>query len=218
MRTHHDDRHRMAAHDLFQSVDAVHGGHLQVEGHHVGTQLFDLFQAEISVHRGAHDLDGLIGLKHLRDQLAHQGGVVDHQHSNFLVAVVWAHALPPMAVKSKRARSAWFSNTPKPANPVSCGRERAWCSTTAGRFRISTTLPSPRIEAPFTRSVEKVWSSKALMTNSSSPSKASTMRPYRFSPTVMTRTNSFSVRLPGAAEGRPRRSRGRTWLRNCSTS
>ena len=80
--------------------------------------------------------------------------------------------------------------------PSSVGRVRATCSTTAGRFRISTTRPSPRIEAPETRSVGNVWSSKALITNSSSPSSASTINPYFLSPTVMTSTKSLALRSP----------------------
>src|SRR4029077_1343769 len=213
MRTHYDHRQWMPAHDFFQGVDAVHPWHLQIESDHVGLQLFVLLQAEGAAHRRSHHLNRRVGFQHLRDQLPHQGGIIHHQHAYL------AHACPPVALRASRARSAWFTRSPELVRPASCGRIRATCSTTAGRFSMSTTFPSPRIEAPFTRSVEKVWSSKAFMTNSSSPSKASTIRPYFLSPTVITNTNSLLVlRSISAAEGRPRRSRGSTWLRNCKTS
>src|SRR5581483_1840012 len=132
--------------------------------------------------------DGFIGSEHLRDQLAHECRVVGDQNADFL------HAWPPTGgVIASRMRSVCVSSSPEVALPISCGRACATCSTTAERFRISTTRPSPRMEAPETRSVENVWSSSALMTNSSSPSSASTIKPYFLSPTVMTRTNSLEL-------------------------
>src|SRR5207302_708001 len=204
MRAEHDDRDRLAAHDFFQRVDAVNAGHFQIKRDHVGLQLLDLLKAEGAIHRAAHNLDRFIGSQHLRDQLAHERRVVGDQNADFL------HAWPPTGgVSARRVRSVWVSSSPEPARPISCGRKCATCSTTAERFRISTTRPSPRMEAPDTRSVENVWSSRALITSSSSPSSASTIKPYFLSPTVITSTNSLELR-PGSPAGRPSRSTGRT--------
>src|SRR6185312_1430351 len=57
---------------------------------------------------------------------------------------------------------------------------------------MSTTLPSPRMEAPLIRSVATVWSSSALMTSSSSPSRLSTIIPSFRSPIEITSTKIFS--------------------------
>ena len=61
-------------------------------------------------------------------------------------------------------------------------------ATTAGTFRIRTTVPSPRMEAPLTRSLDTMSLGSALMTNSSSPTSESTTRPKRFSAAPMTMT------------------------------
>src|SRR5580700_6267527 len=211
----------MRTHNLFQGVDAVHARHFQIERDHVGFEFFDLLQAEGSVHRRAHDFNRRIGFEDLRDELAHERGIIHDEHAYLFNVCVHAgiHAWPPAAPRASRARSSWLSRSPQLARPAASGRVRAACSTTERRFRINTTFPSPRIEAPFTRSVEKVWSSKALITSSSSPSKASTARPYFFSPTVMTRMNSLrDFRSASGAGGRPSRNSGSTWLRSCSTS
>src|SRR6267142_2633066 len=70
--------------------------------------------------------------------------------------------------------------------PKGVARERR--ERTAGTFRISTTVPSPRIEAPLTRSLEIISVGSALITNSSSPTMLSTMRPKRFSAAPITIT------------------------------
>ena len=57
---------------------------------------------------------------------------------------------------------------------------------------MSTTRPSPRMEAPLIRSVATVWSSSALMTSSSSPSRLSTIIPSFRSPMEITSTKIFS--------------------------
>src|ERR1700682_4667795 len=216
VRTDHNHRHRMAAHNFLQRIDAVHAGHLKVERHHVGLQFIDLLKTKSPVHGGADDLNRFIGGQHLRDEFSHQRGIVDHEHAHRVLLHDWPPAAAPIAT---RKRSVCVNRRPLFASPACCGRMRAKCSTTAARLRISTTRPPPRMEAPETRSVEKVWSSNALITSSSSPSRVSTIKPYFRSPTVITRTNN----LPDlwscvSACGRPRRNSGNTWLRNCSTS
>ena len=73
VRTEHDDRDRLPAHDLFQRVDSVHPRHFQVERDHVGLQFFNLLKTERAIHRRTHHFDGFILCQHLRDQLPHQG-------------------------------------------------------------------------------------------------------------------------------------------------
>ena len=51
--------------------------------------------------------------------------------------------------------------------PSGIARERR--ESTAGTFKINTTVPSPRIEAPLTRSLATISFGRALMTSSSSP-------------------------------------------------
>src|SRR5580658_7547456 len=210
MRTENDDGHRLPPHNFFQRVDPVHARHFQIKRDHVRLQLFNFFQGEVSVHRRAHHFNRFVGSQHLRDQLPHQRRIVDHEHAH----EVFLHACPPVpeaiAVIAIRIRSVWVSSSPEFTRPVSSGFALAACSTTAGRLRISTTRPSPRIDAPETRSVEKVWSSRALITSSSSPSSASTISPYFLSPTEMTSTKSLALRSLSSGAGRPSRSKGST--------
>src|SRR6266702_73223 len=63
--------------------------------------------------------------------------------------------------------------------------------STAGTFKMRTTVPSPRMEAPLTRSLETISPGSALITNSSSPTRLSTRRPKRFSAAPMTITKFF---------------------------
>ncbi len=99
------------------------------------------------------------------------GGVIAH-----LLQMQWpaGRALP--------ARAA----VPQAVSPLLDSR---WVETLDHRREIQdqTTRPSPRMEAPLTRSVSTVSSSTALMTNSSSPSSASTINPNLRSPAAMTR-------------------------------
>src|SRR5581483_4813924 len=114
-------------------------------------QFLDLLQTERTIHRGSDYFDGFVARQHLRDQLAHQGRIVDYQHADSL------HARPPTdGVRASRMRSVWVRSRPELACPISCGRACATCSTIAVKLRISTTRPSPRMEAPETRSVENV--------------------------------------------------------------
>src|SRR5712675_2444502 len=122
-------------------------------------KFLDLFERKGSVHRRAHYLNGRIALENRWYELAHQRGIVDHQYADPL-----AHAIAPNGV----ARDS---------------RDR-----TAGTFKIRTTVPSPRIEAPLTKSLETISVGSALMTNSSSPTRLSTNKPKRFSAAPMTIT------------------------------
>ena len=121
VRADDDHRHAMLARDLAQHLDAVHARHFEIERHDVRVQLLDLSQADHAVHGRADDFDGWVALQHLRNQLAHERGIVHDEHADF-----FAHAVAPTAGIRER------------------------CETTAGTFRISTTVPSPRIEAPLT--------------------------------------------------------------------
>src|ERR1700686_4689469 len=202
----------MAAHDFLQRIQAAHPGHLQIESDHLRFQFGNFLEAEVSVHGGADHLDRRVGLQNLRNQLAHQRGIVHHQHTHG----VRHRALSPRAWAGC-SRSACKSS--RPPWPVPLLRVLLERSTTAARFRISTTRPSPRSDAPLTKSVATVWSSTALITNSSSLSNPSTISPSLRSPRVMTRTKIL-VRefLDRSSCGLPRRTRGKTCPRNCSTS
>src|SRR5205823_14685258 len=106
---------------------------------------FNFFQSEVAVHGCTHDVDGIIGFENLRNELAHQGRVVDYQNSDRLCVHCRTSAeklLPAAAAMTfERATSV----------PLRTNR-----SMTAARFMISTTRPSPRIDAPLTRSVAMV--------------------------------------------------------------
>src|SRR5579871_1913664 len=190
MRAHDDHGDFVLARDLAEHFETVHARHFEIERDDTGAQLFDFFQPDFAVHRGAYNFDGRVVRKRLRNQLAHQRRVIDHEHSDF-----FAHAMAP--------RGAAFDS----------------CATTAGTFRISTTVPSPRIDAPLTSGEVTRLSSSALMTSSSSPNKLSTARPnFRLPAEIMT-TNVrsgrwFTMRGPSPS----RRINGRTWSRSWKTS
>src|SRR5260221_442552 len=173
MRTENDHRHGRAAHDQTQRLDSIHSRHFEVQRDYVRMKLFDFLQRERAIHGRADDLDGRIPFEDGGNQLPHQRGIIDDQDSDAL-----AHAMAPRGVARER-------------------RER-----TAGTFRISTTVPSPRMEAPLTRSLEMISSGSALITNSSSPTKWSTTRPKRFSaaPMTITKLRRGKALRPG---GRP---------------
>src|SRR6202048_2945171 len=127
-------------------------------------KLFDFFQRERAIHGRADDFDGRIPFEDRGNKLPHKRGIIDDQNSDAL-----AHAIAPREVARERRES------------------------TAGTFRISTTVPSPRMEAPLTRSLEMISPGSALITNSSSPTRLSTTRPKRFSaaPITMTKLRFF---------------------------
>ena len=114
VRADDDHRHVMLARDLAQHFDAVHARHFQIERDDVRAQLLNFSQADQAIHGGADDFDRGIAEQHLRNQLPHQRGIIDHQDANS-----FAHAIAPTAGMRDR------------------------CETTAGTFRISTTVPSP---------------------------------------------------------------------------
>src|SRR5690349_3248281 len=159
MRAEYDHGHGRAAHDKTQGFEPIHTRHFQVQRDHIRMKFLNLLQRERAIHRRADDLDGRIALQNRGDQLPHERGIVDDKDSNAL-----AHAMAPRGFARERRES------------------------TAGTFRISTTVPSPRIEAPLTKSLEMISAGSALITSSSSPTKLSTTSPNRFSAAPMTIT------------------------------
>src|SRR6266403_2002923 len=170
MRAEDDHRHGSAAHNQAEGFQAVHSRHFQVESDDVWVKLFDLFQCERAIHGGPDHFDGGIPLQNGGDELPHQRGIIDDEYSDAL-----AHAIAPKGVARER-------------------RER-----TAGTLRIKTTVPSPRMEAPLTRSLEIISVGSALITNSSSPTMLSTIRPKRFSAAPITMTKLRFFFLPSGA-------------------
>ena len=133
MRAEENDGKRSAAHDQAQGLHAVHARHFEIEGDDVGLELFDFFQGEGAVHRGANDFDGGIAREDRGNQLPHERGVIDYEDTD-----AFAHAIAPSGVARER-------------------RDK-----TAGTFRIRTTVPSPRIDAPLTRSLANDVSGQGL--------------------------------------------------------
>src|SRR3954471_19977186 len=156
----------MKPHDLSQRLHAVHAWHLQVQRDHMRMQFLNLLQSELAIHCCTNHFDGRILFQHLRNKFSHQCGIVNDKY--FCRA---AHAVAPAPLA------------------VVCDRARPSFETTACTSRINTTVPSPRIEAPLTRSVDTRWSSRALMTSSSSPTSLSTINPNLRSPSAITITN-----------------------------
>src|SRR5438105_1923207 len=131
MRAHDNHRDFVGARDLPQSFHAIHARHVEIECDHMRPQLLDLLQPERAIHGRAHYFDGFIALQNLRNQLAHERGIIYHQNSH-----LFAHAVAPFLMTAADAARALPS-----------------LDTTAEMFRIKTTVPSPRMEAPLTRSV-----------------------------------------------------------------
>src|SRR5208337_3809383 len=219
-----DDRQPPAAHDFFQRINPVQSGHFEVERHHIGRQVPDFLQRKIAVDRRTHDLDRVILFEDIGNQLAHQSRVIHHQNPHWL-----SHAWPPfvpracvsaVAIPTGLAFTcAMLESRPSIRALATSARPRLKRSIRAIMFRMRTTLPSPRIEAPLTRSVVIDRSSSALITSSPSPSSASTTTPNLRSPLLITSTNSLRRAVSGPFGGfEPRRSKGNTSLRSCSTS
>src|SRR5258707_922988 len=162
MRTEKNDRNRRALHDQAERLHPIHAGHFEVESDDVGAQFFNFLQRECAIHGRSDHFDGRISGKNRGNQFPHQSGIVNDENAD-----AFAHAIAPRGVARER-------------------RER-----TAGTFKIRTTVPSPRIEAPLTRSLDTISPGKALITNSSSPTRVSTTRPKRFSAAPMTMTKFF---------------------------
>src|SRR5271169_2849773 len=188
-----NDRHRSATHDQAESFHAVHPGHFEIESDDVGMQLFNFFQGESAVHGRANDFDGGVASKDRGNEFPHEGGIVDDENSD-----AGAHAIAPKGTARER-------------------RER-----TAGTLRMRTTVPSPRMEAPLTRSLVMMSLGRALMTNSSSPTMLSTTRPERFSAAPITMTKCFFFAGSVSIERRrlrcSRRTSVRIWSRRRRTS
>src|ERR1035437_5654763 len=123
----------------------------------IRTRLFDCFQRERTVHGRANDFDRRIAGEDRRNKLAHQRRIINDENAN-----PFAHAMAPR------------------------GEVRFSRESTAGTLRMRTTVPSPRMEAPLTRSLEMISLGSALMTSSSSPTVVSTNKPKRLSPTPVT--------------------------------
>ena len=74
--------HGSAAHDEAKSFHAVHAGHFEIESDDVRMQLFDFFQGECAVHGRADDFDGRVACQDSRNELPHQGGIIDNENSD----------------------------------------------------------------------------------------------------------------------------------------
>src|ERR1700741_4248216 len=162
MGTEENDRQRSAPHNKAQRLHAIHAGHLEIESHYVRLQLFDFFQRKGAVHGGTDNFDGRIARKDGGYQLPHESGIINDENSD-----AFAHAMAPSGVDRE-------------------SRER-----TAGTFKMRTTVPSPRMEAPLTKSLDTISPGRALITSSSSPTRLSTRSPKRFSAALMTTTKCF---------------------------
>ena len=79
-----DNNHRQLVppHDLLKHFQTAHAGHLEIESYHLGLQIVDFFQAEVSVHGGADYLDGSVSLDNLWNQLPHERGIIDDQDAH----------------------------------------------------------------------------------------------------------------------------------------
>src|SRR5215472_7297064 len=152
-------------------------------------QFRDFLQPQQAVHRRPYDFDRRVTLQHMRNQFPHQGGIIHDQYADAL-----------------------FHPT------TSSARFLVKCETTAGTFRIKTTVPSPRIEAPLTKSDDTRRSSNDLMTSSSSPIRPSTTSPnFRLpTPIVSTKCRFFceEVDEDSVANNSCSRTTLRTWSRN----
>src|SRR5262249_16889931 len=166
-RAHDNHRHLRFAHDLAEHFHSVHARHLQIQRDHVWLEVFDFFEPKRSVHSCAYNLDVAVPRQNLRNQFAHQSRIIHHQNPD-----PRTHAVAPI---------------------VTCARPSL--ATTLAMLRISTTVPSPRMEAPLTRSVATRWSSRALITSSSSPTSWSTTSPNLRSPSAVTTTNILFASL-----------------------
>src|SRR5271157_4088031 len=190
MRAEDNDGKRSAAHNHAQGFDAVHAGHFEIESNNIGMEFGDFAQGKSAIHGGADDLNIRVALKNNGDQFPHQRGIIDHQDSD-----AFLHAMAPK------------------------GKERDSRVRMAGTFKMRTTVPSPRIEAPLTRSLATISPGRALMTSSSSPTRLSTTKPKRLSATPMTITKLFFFFSPGASTAWMRLSPlRRTKVRICSRS
>src|SRR6267142_160891 len=162
MSTEQNYRQRRASHDHAQRFHSVHARHFQIERHDIRLKLLDFFQSKCAVHRGSDDFNRGIAGENCRNQFPHERGIVNDQDSN-----TFCHAMAPSGFARER-------------------RDR-----TAGTFKMRTTVPSPRMDAPLTKSLDMISAGSALMTSSSSPTRLSTRILKRFSAAPMTMTKCF---------------------------
>src|SRR5579883_2913609 len=159
MRAKENHRERRTPHDKPQRLHAIHARHFKIESDHIRPQFLDFLQREGAVHRRAHDLDQGVPGENRRNQLPHESGIIDNEDADAV-----CHAMAPNGIaRDKRA-------------------------STAGTLRMSTTVPSPGMDAPLTRSLATMSGGSALITSSSSPTMLSTSKPNRFSAAPMTIT------------------------------
>ena len=74
----------MLSHDQLGGLEAVDVRHVDVHGDHVGPQRFRERDAVAAVAALAHDFELRIGVDDLLKHLAHEGGVIHHEHADFL--------------------------------------------------------------------------------------------------------------------------------------
>ena len=87
------------------------------------------------------------------------------------------------------------------------------------KIEISTTRPSPRMEAPLIRSVATLWSSSALMTSSSSPSQTvHNQAQLAFANGNDQHKNFVGARFRFRAGATSQSHHGKNRLRSCRTS
>jgi cell division protease FtsH len=80
-RAHHQNRDRMQVHDPAERVQPVHARHLDIQRDHVRVQLGNLLDGLLAVaRRGDHGHPRIL-VEHGRERLAHERGVVHHEHA-----------------------------------------------------------------------------------------------------------------------------------------
>ncbi len=75
-RTYDDNGAWVFSHDKLQTLQPVHPGHLQVQGHHIRVQRLNLIQPILAVHGGTDNLNPGISLEHFRDNLPHKRRII----------------------------------------------------------------------------------------------------------------------------------------------
>ncbi len=94
MSADHHDRHLQLAHDLAQGLDAIHARHLKIQSDGIRLEFFDFLERESAIHRGAHNVNGIVTLEQLRNEFAHERRVIHHQDANHLW--VCSHGAPSL--------------------------------------------------------------------------------------------------------------------------
>ncbi len=84
-RTDDDDRPRIRGHDLRGGLQAVHVRHVDVHGDDIGLERLRERDGFAAVFRLTDDLQLLVGVENRFEHLAHEGGVVDDEHTKLFV-------------------------------------------------------------------------------------------------------------------------------------